>query len=170
MLAKRLRRGCLVFAHEPAVARDIGGKDRRKSAFNAVLNHGTSPQAAADGCCTTKRRSLRGPARMQLPRRCSGSLTPASYRAASSSGVKAGDFRFCFGSVHCLRFNELDEVSRSIDRFVNNDALERVDVPLPRLLCQHALGMLIACAPAGADTGAGEVDVLRVIFAVKARR
>src|SRR5579859_6498081 len=46
MLAKCIRCSRFVFAHEPAVASDIGGKDRSKSAFNALLNHGTSPRRA----------------------------------------------------------------------------------------------------------------------------
>ena len=55
-------------------------------------------------------------------------------------------------------------------QFVDHDALQHVDVALPRLFRQHALAMLVSGLPAGADACAGEVDVLGVVLAVEPRR
>ena len=53
---------------------------------------------------------------------------------------------------------------------MHDDALQHVDLALPRLLGEHAPRVVQPGLPAVPDAGAGEVDVLGVILAVEARR
>src|SRR5260221_2890934 len=55
-------------------------------------------------------------------------------------------------------------------RFVDQRALQRIDVADPGLLGDDPLGMLVARLPAAADAGAREIDVLGVVLAVEPRR
>ena len=55
---------------------------------------------------------------------------------------------------------------RSLLGLMNDDALQHVDVTLPRLFRENAPPVLVSRLPAGADARAGEVDVLGVVLSV----